>query len=94
MIFNLVRSQKEKKSNGVIEIKDPSRKFTWTNNHECPIMTTLDRILVLMEWEAKYPMAKVNILPKEVSDHNPVLINWGEGTETILILSLGLRNGG
>jgi endonuclease/exonuclease/phosphatase family metal-dependent hydrolase len=75
MIFNLVRSQKEKKSNGVIEIKDPSRKFTWTNNHECPIMTTLDRILVLMEWEAKYPMAKVNILPKEVSDHNPILIN-------------------
>jgi hypothetical protein len=27
----------------LIEIKDPSRKFTWTNNQECPTMTTLDR---------------------------------------------------
>lgn len=40
-------------------------------------MATLDRILVSVEWEAKYPMAKVNILPKEVSGHNPVMINRG-----------------
>lgn len=87
--FNLVKEEIEK-SNGVInyehafsfcdwinkwgliELKDPSR-----NNQECPIMATLDRILVSIEWDSKYPLAKVQMLPKGVSDHNPLLINFG-----------------
>jgi hypothetical protein len=44
----------------LIEIKDPCRTFTGTNNQECPIMAALDRVLVNVEWEAKYPLAKVN----------------------------------
>jgi hypothetical protein len=32
-------------------------------------------ILVSMEWEAKYPLAKVKVLPRGVSDYNLVLIN-------------------
>jgi hypothetical protein len=41
-------------------------------------MATLDRILASVQWEAKYPLARVKILPKEVSDHNPLLITFGE----------------
>jgi hypothetical protein len=41
-------------------------------------MATLDRILITVHWEAKYPLAKVTILPKGVSDHNPLLIRFGK----------------
>jgi hypothetical protein len=41
-------------------------------------MVTLDRILAYVQWEAKYPLVRVKILPKGVSDHNPLLITFGE----------------
>jgi hypothetical protein len=41
-------------------------------------MATLDRILMTVEWEAKYPLAKVNMLAKGVNDHNPLVISFGE----------------
>jgi hypothetical protein len=62
----------------LIDLKDPARGFTWTNNQEKPIMATLDRILVTTHWEAKYPLAKTTILPRGVSDQNPVMITFGE----------------
>jgi hypothetical protein len=40
---------------GLMEISDPSRSFTWTNNQENPIIAKLDRILVSMEWEINIP---------------------------------------
>jgi hypothetical protein len=61
-----------------MEIKDPSRAFTWSNNQVNPIMATLDRVLVSVHWANKYPMAKVTTLPKGVSDHNPLLLNFGD----------------
>jgi endonuclease/exonuclease/phosphatase family metal-dependent hydrolase len=39
-------------------------------------MATLDRILVNIEWEAKYPHVNVISLPKSVSDHNPDDLIW------------------
>jgi hypothetical protein len=41
-------------------------------------MATLDRVLVTTHWEAKYPLAMTKILPRGVSDHNPVMIAFGE----------------
>jgi hypothetical protein len=41
-------------------------------------MATLDRILLTSHWEAKYPLAKTSMLPKGVSDHNPLMITFGE----------------
>jgi hypothetical protein len=63
---------------GPIEIKYPGRNFTWSNNKECPILAALDRILVSMDWESKYPLARVTNLPKGVSDYNPLMINFGD----------------
>ena len=34
---------------GLIEIKDPRRVFSWSNNQEHPIMATLDRILISVD---------------------------------------------
>jgi hypothetical protein len=62
----------------MIHIKDPSRSFTGSNNQECPIMATLDRILASVDWDAKHPLAKVTILPKGVCDHNPLIIKFGD----------------
>jgi hypothetical protein len=40
--------------------------------------TTLDRILDLVEWESKYPLAQVTTLSKGACDHNPLLIKTEE----------------
>jgi hypothetical protein len=77
--FNVVNTFNEWISRwGLIDIKDPTRTFTWSNNQECPIMATLDRILMTVEWKAKYPLAMVNMLAKGVIDHNPLMISFGE----------------
>jgi endonuclease/exonuclease/phosphatase family metal-dependent hydrolase len=63
---------------GLIDIKDPTRPFTWSNNQEHPILATLDRVLVSVHWKVKYPLAKVTMLHKGVSDHNPLAISFGD----------------
>jgi endonuclease/exonuclease/phosphatase family metal-dependent hydrolase len=52
--------------------------FTWTNNQENPTLEKLDRVLVTKEWEDIFPRASVNRLPREISDHNPLIISNGK----------------
>jgi hypothetical protein len=63
---------------GLLDLKDPSRSFTWSNNQDSPIMAVLDRILVNVDWESKFPLAKVKVMPKDCSDHNPLMVDFGE----------------
>jgi hypothetical protein len=44
------------------------------------MITTLDRILIIVHWEAKYPLARVTTLLREGSDHNPLLLRFGENS--------------
>lgn len=53
--------------------------YTWSNNQECPTMEKLDRILISKEWEDLFPRATVTRLPREISDHNPLIISSGSG---------------
>jgi hypothetical protein len=62
---------------GLMEISDPSRLFTRSNNQDNPIMAKIDRILVSVDWDNKYPLAKMTVLPKGVSDDNALLIEFG-----------------
>jgi exonuclease III len=62
---------------GLIEFSDPYRLYTWSNNQDHPIMAKLDMVLASMDWESRYPLARVTVLSKGVSDHNPVLVDWG-----------------
>jgi endonuclease/exonuclease/phosphatase family metal-dependent hydrolase len=68
---------------GLIELKDPGRTFTWSDNQECPIIDALDRILVSVDWASRYPLVRVSILPKVVSDHNPLLIHFGDNKNPV-----------
>jgi hypothetical protein len=51
---------------------------TWSNNQENPILEKLDRVLVTKEWENLFPQACVDRLPREVSDHNPLIVSTGK----------------
>ena len=52
--------------------------FTWSNNTENPILEKLDRVLVTKEWEDLFPQVTVKRLPREVSDHNPLIVSTGK----------------
>jgi hypothetical protein len=66
---------------GLIETKDPCRSFSWSNNQESPILATLDRILVSTVWGVQYPLVRVNMLPRGVSDHNPLRVSFGDSNQ-------------
>jgi endonuclease/exonuclease/phosphatase family metal-dependent hydrolase len=59
------------------ELELSDRQFMWTNNLQTPSFEKLDQILVITEWELKYPMVTVNTLPRVISDHTPLLLNTG-----------------
>jgi hypothetical protein len=52
-------------------------KFTWSNNQDVPLLEQLDRILVTKEWEDMFPNVIVKKLPREISDHNPLILSCG-----------------
>ena len=53
------------------------RKYTWANYAEVPTIKKLDRILVTTEWEQKFPLASVQALTREISNHTPLLLDAG-----------------
>ncbi|KAJ1279988.1 hypothetical protein BS78_04G197800 [Paspalum vaginatum] len=63
--FNLVREANEKSNEQ-------------TNKQVNPIMVKLDRILVPVEWEQRYPLCLARILTRIGSDHTPLILDTGE----------------
>jgi endonuclease/exonuclease/phosphatase family metal-dependent hydrolase len=55
------------------KIELTSRQFTWANSLPIPTYEKLDRILISMEWEFKYPLVSVQALDRGVSDHTLLL---------------------
>ncbi|CAN0907175.1 hypothetical protein LINGRAHAP2_LOCUS24661 [Linum grandiflorum] len=53
-------------------------RFTWTNFHEHPTLSRLDRVMVSIGWEAKFPDCVVKVLPRLCSDHNPLMLSAGQ----------------
>jgi endonuclease/exonuclease/phosphatase family metal-dependent hydrolase len=51
--------------------------YTWSNNQDPPVLEKLDRILVSKSWEDLFPHALVRKLPREVSNHNPLIVTSG-----------------
>lgn len=56
------------------EITMTGGKFTWTNNQIDPTLERLDRALMSRVWEDAFPCVVINKLPREISDHNPLLL--------------------
>jgi hypothetical protein len=40
-------------------------------------MAKLDRIFISTSWESAFPLVRVSTLLKDISDHNPVLVDSG-----------------
>ncbi|KAL8517455.1 hypothetical protein ACS0TY_015627 [Phlomoides rotata] len=53
-------------------------KFTWSNKQsgECNIQARLDRGLANPLWQSKFPQTVVRHLPRILSDHCPILVDW------------------
>lgn len=56
------------------ELNMPGGLYTWTNNQEPPTLEKLDRLLINKEWEDIFPMAMIKKLPRDLSDHNPLIL--------------------
>jgi hypothetical protein len=57
-----------------MEMEMTGGKFTWSNNQPNPTLGKLDRYLMSKQWEDIFPSVKINKLPREVSDHNPLIL--------------------
>ena len=62
------------------EIELSSRKFTWANTLPNPIYEKLDRVLISVDWEQKFPLVTVQALSRAIFDHTPLLVDSDEGT--------------
>jgi hypothetical protein len=62
------------------EIEMSGWKFTWANALQVPTYEKLDRVLVSVEWEQKFPLATIDALSREISDHTPLLLDCGQLT--------------
>jgi hypothetical protein len=51
--------------------------FTWSNNQSDPTLVKLDIILISKAWEIIFPLAKIKKFPRELSDHNPLMLVTG-----------------
>jgi hypothetical protein len=57
------------------ELELTGRKFTWANHLQNQTFEKLDRILVCMDFESKYPLSTVVALRREISNHTPLLFS-------------------
>jgi hypothetical protein len=51
--------------------------YSWCNGVANPSMSRIDRVLVSTEWEEHYPDVVQKLMPKPISDHNPLLLEAG-----------------
>lgn len=56
-----------------LELSGP--KFTWASSAEVPTFEKLDRILVSIDWERKFPLFSVKALTRDIPDHTPLLLH-------------------
>lgn len=51
-----------------------NQSFTWSNMQKNPTLARLDRFLFSTEWDQKFPLTKVEALPRVTSNHCPILL--------------------
>jgi hypothetical protein len=61
--------------NGLRDMTIGGGKYTWSNNQVNPTLEKLDRVLMTREWELLFPTVTGWLLPRELSDHNPIAIS-------------------
>jgi len=72
-------------------------QFTWSNNQEDQIWSRIDRFLVSLEWEERFPEVIQKRLPRLLSDHFPLLLDCGaprEGNKYFKFENMWLKHEG
>jgi hypothetical protein len=59
------------------ELEMPGRRYTWANSLPNPTYEKLDRVLISIEWELSHPLSIVVAMPRDISNHSPLLIDIG-----------------
>lgn len=63
-----------------VELEDKNtlgRKFTWFHSNGVA-MSRIDRVLVSEDWELVWGSPSLGVLPRDVSDHCPLLLKSGD----------------
>ena len=63
---------------GLMDYKNPTRSFTWSNNQEQPIMAAIDKVFCTTDFDQHYPLASISAGSRAGSDHVPLILNLGE----------------
>jgi exonuclease III len=61
--------------NDLRELEFSGTPFTWSNNHDDPILKKLDRIIMSREWEILFPTVHGHKEPRSMSDHSPLIMS-------------------
>ena len=68
-----------------LDLKDivmSGRQYTWAGPGDNPTFEKLDRVLVSMDWEDKFPLSTVEPRDRDISDHTPLVLNTGASTHS------------
>jgi exonuclease III len=68
-------------SHDLREIDMSGGQYTWSNNHINPTLEKLDRFLMTADWEDMFPLTTVHKIARDVSDHNPIILDTMENRE-------------
>lgn len=69
-LFNVIIN-----ANSLRELNISGGKFTWSNNQQNPTLELLDRVSMSREWELLFPTVTLYKKLREISDHNPLILN-------------------
>ncbi|XP_047071299.1 uncharacterized protein LOC124680262 [Lolium rigidum] len=61
----------------LMEIKNPSRQFSWANNQDNLVMALLDRVFVTTCWDSLFPASSLASKARVGSDHTPLVVDTG-----------------
>jgi exonuclease III len=68
-------------SHDLREIDMSGGQYTWSNNQINPTLEKLDRFLMSSDWEDLFPLTTIHKIAREVSDHNPIILDTMENRE-------------
>jgi exonuclease III len=69
---------------GLRELYLSGGQYTWSNNQQDSTLEKLDRFLMNDAWETLFPLTTVHKLVREMSDHNPLILDTMEQKDKIV----------
>jgi hypothetical protein len=68
-------------SHDLREIDMSGGQYTWSNNQINPTLEKLDRFLMSSDWEDLFLLTTVHKVARDVSNHNPIILDTMENRE-------------